>query len=563
MSFDDNDISPIFVLVTTFNRTELLKSRALESVSNQSTGFDGILLVDNSDSEKMRGMNREAFLAKFPHGNYQINEGHPGAAGTWNQGLHWIEKNHPNAWVAILDDDDEWLPDHLEVCRAHSVGVDAVISGIRTLVDGEFVEDRIPSELSLEDFFANNPGWQGSNTFVRVSKLIEAGGFDEDLLCTHDRDLAIRCFDLPEFNYILTGEVTMLYHLEKSRDSLTMAKGNGKHTGLLQFHRKHSHRMTRDDEQRFIDRAVSLFGIDVSLFDIIDTSRDHPGFPRRPEYGQPRKGMSTRRLLHRLKKRGWRLRTNRMMTKLFGPQFVRTREKIEIDITYACNLRCHDCNRSCRQAPENSELSLERIVEFIDESLDRKIEWKRIRLLGGEPTLHSQFEELLYEFSRYKSAYPKCRMEVVSNGHGRHVQRKLLHIPPFFHIENTMKISDVQPYFYSFNLAPKDDARHRHTDFTNGCSNIVECGIGLTPTGYYPCAIAGGIDRVAGWNLGRTSIPEEEDDMHDLLEKFCSQCGRFESRKFTPPELMPSYIPGLISPSWESLYEEWRGLESR
>ena len=152
---------------------------------------------------------------------------------------HWIEKNHPNAWVAILDDDDEWLPDHLEVCRAHSAGVDAVISGIRTLVDGEFVEDRIPSELSLEDFFANNPGWQGSNTFVRVSKLIEAGGFDEDLLCTHDRDLAIRCFDLPEFNYILTGEVTMLYHLEKSRDSLTMAKGNGKHTGLLQFHRKY------------------------------------------------------------------------------------------------------------------------------------------------------------------------------------------------------------------------------------------------------------------------------------------------------------------------------------
>jgi hypothetical protein len=148
-------------------------------------------------------------------------------------------------------------------------------------------------------------------------------------------------------------------------------------------------------------------------------------------------------------------------------------------------------------------------------------------------------------------------MEVVSNGHGRHVQRKLLHIPPFFHIENTMKASDIQPFFYSFNLAPKDDTHHRHTDFTNGCSNIVECGIGLTPTGYYPCAIAGGIDRVAGWNLGRTSIPDEEDDMLDLLEKFCGQCGRFESRKFTTPELMPVYTPGLISQSWESLYDEW------
>ncbi len=86
MSFD-NGPPPIFVLVTTFNRNELLESRALESISNQSIGFEGILLVDNSDSEKTRKMNREIFLERFPEGNYQINEGHPGAAGTWNQGL--------------------------------------------------------------------------------------------------------------------------------------------------------------------------------------------------------------------------------------------------------------------------------------------------------------------------------------------------------------------------------------------------------------------------------------------------------------------------------------------
>jgi hypothetical protein len=201
---------------------------------------------------------------------------------------------------------------------------------------------------------------------------------------------------------------------------------------------------------------------------------------------------------------------------------------------------------------------MDRIVDFIDESLERAIEWKRIRILGGEPTLHSQFEEILYQFSRYKSAFPRCRMEVVTNGHGRHVKRKLLQVPPFFHIENTMKESDIQPFFYSFNLAPKDNPRHRNTDFTNGCSNIVDCGIGLTPTGYYPCAIAGGIDRIAGWNLGRSSIPEEDDNMDDLLEKFCGQCGRFESRKFTSPDLITEYNPGQISDSWESLYETWR-----
>ena len=68
MSFDNESI-PIFVLVTTFNRSELLKSRALESISNQSIGFEGILLVDNSDSEKTRRMNREIILDRFAEGN--------------------------------------------------------------------------------------------------------------------------------------------------------------------------------------------------------------------------------------------------------------------------------------------------------------------------------------------------------------------------------------------------------------------------------------------------------------------------------------------------------------
>jgi len=554
----DTPNAPIFVLVTTFNRTDLLKSRALQSISSQSVGFDGILLVDNSDSEKTRKMNQEVFLEIFPKGNYQINQGHPGAAGTWNQGLRWIGEKHPEAWVAILDDDDEWMPNHIELCKSHSSGNDAVISGIRTLIDGEFVEDRVPSEMSQSHFFSNNPGWQGSNTFARVSKLIEAGGFDERLLCTHDRDLAVRCFSLPGFRIGLTKEVSMIYHLEKSRESLTMTEGRGKHTGLLQFHRKHVEIMTGDDEKRYIQRSVKLFGIDPELFEITDTDRDYPGFPRIPESKRSRTSKAAIRLFHLVKKKWWAIRTKRRMTRLLGPQFVRTREKIEIDITYACNLRCHDCNRSCRQAPENSELSMDRIVDFIDESLERAIEWKRIRILGGEPTLHSQFEEILYQFSRYKSAFPRCRMEVVTNGHGRHVKRKLLQVPPFFHIENTMKESDIQPFFYSFNLAPKDNPRHRNTDFTNGCSNIVDCGIGLTPTGYYPCAIAGGIDRIAGWNLGRSSIPEEDDNMDDLLEKFCGQCGRFESRKFTSPDLITEYNPGQISDSWESLYETWR-----
>ena len=80
---------------------------------------------------------------------------------------------------------------------------DAVISGIKILLDGEEIDNELPTSISIQDFLAGNPGWQGSNTFIRIKKIIEAGSFDEKLLCTHDRDLAIRCLQLKEFDYIL------------------------------------------------------------------------------------------------------------------------------------------------------------------------------------------------------------------------------------------------------------------------------------------------------------------------------------------------------------------------
>ena len=43
-------------------------------------------------------------------------------------------------------------------------------------------------------------------------------------------------------------------------------------------------------------------------------------------------------------------------------------------------------------------------------------------------------------------------------------------------------------------MAPKDDHRHIFSDFRNCCWITEECGLGLTPYGYYHCAIAGGID---------------------------------------------------------------------
>ncbi|KXZ45448.1 hypothetical protein GPECTOR_54g189 [Gonium pectorale] len=153
-----------------------------------------------------------------------------------------------NTWVAILDDDDAWEPNHLEACLAaaaaaaaasHQPAADMVVSGLlRYEHDGEDgcdgtyddgggggstspaghpagasaaarltsfplatqqlppqpVPQPVPPEgpLDARCFLTDNPGIQGSNLFVRLGTLLRAGLFDEWLPSTTDRDLCIR-----------------------------------------------------------------------------------------------------------------------------------------------------------------------------------------------------------------------------------------------------------------------------------------------------------------------------------------------------------------------------------
>lgn len=176
-----------------------------------------------------------------------------------------------------------------------------------------------------------------------------------------------------------------------------------------------------------------------------------------------------------------------------GYHFAPAQDQIEIDLTYLCNLRCNNCNRSSAQAPESLHLELEQLRQFVVDSIEQGRKWKRIRLLGGEPTLHPQFEEVFGILDPLRSLYPDMKIEVVSNGYGEKVRRKLQALPKNIWVENSSKQGNIQPHFGPFNLAPQDTWWHRWVDYRHGCSIPQECGMGLTPTGYYPCAVAGGL----------------------------------------------------------------------
>lgn len=245
-------------------------------------------------------------------------------------------------------------------------------------------------------------------------------------------------------------------------------------------------------------------------------------------------------------------RVKKGVTKILGPLYKRSRDHLEIDITYYCNLKCYDCNRSCAQAPTNEHITAEQIKKLIKESISNNVQWKRIGILGGEPTLHPQLFEILNLLLDYKKIFsPKTQILLVTNGYGERVKETLSKIPKEIEIRDTRKTSIIQPYFRSFNVAPIDQPGYRNADYSNGCQVMSTCGMGLTPYGYYPCAMAGGIDRVFGFDIGRKELPSPDDSMRDQLKVLCKLCGRFKHHN-------KLINPKAVSLTWEKAYEKYR-----
>lgn len=231
----------------------------------------------------------------------------------------------------------------------------------------------------------------------------------------------------------------------------------------------------------------------------------------------------------------------------------RSRINVEIDITYLCNLQCHNCNRSLGegQVPSRDRMTVAQVRRFLEDSVEAKTRYNRLRLIGGEPTLHPQFNEIVRLVVDYRNKHwPDAKIEVNTNGYGAKVNRILSTIPEGVDkIRNTSKESNDQPDHVSFNVAPLDVEEYRKSEYANGCWITDKCGLGVTPYGYYPCAVAGSIDRIFGFDLGRKKFPDSKDDMLNELRKFCALCGHFKRDDHG--------VGGpLISSSWKKAYAQ-------
>ena len=170
------------------------------------------------------------------------------------------------------------------------------------------------------------------------------------------------------------------------------------------------------------------------------------------------------------------IRAQSPVVNVFGYQFSPSRVHAEIDITYKCNLKCFNCNRSCTQAPADLEMPVSDIEAFANQSVDKKIRWKRIRILGGEPALHSRIFEIIDLLLAYRRDFnPSVRIVLGTNFFGEEVHRVLEKLPQEIEIKSTLKSSRAN-LFKPFNVAPVDSGFNRFSDYSSGCRIIEDCG---------------------------------------------------------------------------------------
>ena len=258
----------IAAVVATHNRPRFLADRSLASIALQTRPPDFLVVVDDSDQQTRRA-NQEVlaeFRAVGTETFYLENRRTPGAAGSWNSALSHLQDTDPAAFVAILDDDDSWEQTYLEECEKAVLerDLDMVAAGI------VFRESRTqngilldpPARLDVADLLVRNPHIQGSNLFVRLRRLLEAGGFDEALASTTDRDICIRLADLGAVEYGVVSEHLVNHHADNDRPRLSTPGGDAKRAGLRYFYRKYRGRMSGEQRAAFIERSRDLFDCD-------------------------------------------------------------------------------------------------------------------------------------------------------------------------------------------------------------------------------------------------------------------------------------------------------------
>lgn len=243
----------ISVIIPVYNRMEELK-RALQSVMNQSFKDWEVLVVDDCSDTNIKSI-VDSFHNERMH--YYRLEKKGNANVCRNLGI----KNAKGEFIAMLDSDDEWLPEHLQLClkTLEQLKADGIFSSYK-VYDGEKYLSNIIRSLrsgeNMADYIMDGNSAATPTHFYKTACAREVL-WDEELQRHQDYDFAIRFAE--KYSFVPVQLFTVVVHWRKGEERIAHLPSQ------IKFLEKHKNRMSK---KMFVKYNREVFAALVQRKDI-------------------------------------------------------------------------------------------------------------------------------------------------------------------------------------------------------------------------------------------------------------------------------------------------------
>jgi glycosyltransferase involved in cell wall biosynthesis len=194
-----NENPLVSIIIPTYKRSELLNT-AINSVLDQTYSFIEVIIVDDNNPESVYRKNTEELMKQYDTNNrvkYIKHDYSKNGSAARNTGI----KNSNGEYIGFLDDDDQFLPEkiNLQIDKLSKLDQDwgGVYCSIEKFMNSKsikkyqgFKEGKLTKELLLMEI----PFFAGSSLLVKRKVMIELGGFDESFQRHQDWEFLIRFF---------------------------------------------------------------------------------------------------------------------------------------------------------------------------------------------------------------------------------------------------------------------------------------------------------------------------------------------------------------------------------
>ena len=202
------------------------------------------------------------------------------------------------------------------------------------------------------------------------------------------------------------------------------------------------------------------------------------------------------------------------------------RRTIHIEITHACNLECANCTRFVGHFHKPFFMDVD---TFTKAAKSLQYFPGVVGIMGGEPTLHPEFETLMEIFAEIIPQ--KNRRGLWTNGfkyqHHKALIEKTFDKDMIIYNDHNPSVPDYhQPLLVaSKDVVPDYEERMRLID---NCWIQRRWSASITPKGAFFCEVAAAQDHLfdgpGGWDLTSDWWDKRPDEFQDQVQRYCHNC---------------------------------------